>query len=542
MKLEKDRDLRRRRRKAARTDPEIEQLVARAAQRFSTGAFSEARSLAETALAKRPDYPAALNVLGCALGSLGEQKVGVEKLKEAVLLAPDSAAFHANLALALRSMLRWEEAVAVAHDAIRLEPGNGAFRNIVASALLEMGRPKEALAPAREAIRLAPTLVEGWRNLANALAGAGMTAEAEATYRQVIQMAPAWPDPWTHLGRLYQMTDRDAESIDAYRRALELRRSSRWWPVPGAAVSPPRHPELANTVKLRHDIEQLRYLAERGRLPAGAELLIPAYEKTLAEFLAAHGPNPNALLTWSQWEAIGAAYNRVLVWDPPARVAGSALGSFDRRAVERQYAVPPGICWVDDLLSPEALEGIRRFCLESSIWTDLAHNFQGDEVARAYLGSYLHDGFVAPLLLQVRQELAEALPSIFAGRRLGHMWAYKYESELQGIGIHGDDAAVNVNFWVTPDDANLDPDGGGLLVYPAEAPSTWSFNEINNDYDRMWKFITEQGAEPVNVPYRQNRAVIFNSDLFHATAPLRFKPGYENRRVNVTMLFGNRGG
>ena len=47
---------------------------------------------------------------------------------------------------------------------------------------------------------------------------------------------------------------------------------------------------------------------------------------------------------------------------------------------------------------------------------------------------------------------------------------------------------------------------------------------------------------PVNVPYRQNRAVIFNSDLFHATAPLDFKPGYANRRVNVTMLFGRRHG
>ena len=46
----------------------------------------------------------------------------------------------------------------------------------------------------------------------------------------------------------------------------------------------------------------------------------------------------------------------------------------------------------------------------------------------------------------------------------------------------------------------------------------------------------------MKVPYRENRAVIFDSDLFHRTDTLRFKPGYENRRINVTMLFGRRAG
>ena len=42
------------------------------------------------------------------------------------------------------------------------------------------------------------------------------------------------------------------------------------------------------------------------------------------------------------------------------------------------------------------------------------------------------------------------------------------------------------------------------------------------------------------VPHRQNRVVLFNSDLFHETARFTFKPGYKNRRINVTMLFGRR--
>ena len=43
----------------------------------------------------------------------------------------------------------------------------------------------------------------------------------------------------------------------------------------------------------------------------------------------------------------------------------------------------------------------------------------------------------------------------------------------------------------------------------------------------------------MEVPYRENRCVIFRSDLLHETAPLHFKPGYRNRRINLTFMFGD---
>ena len=48
------------------------------------------------------------------------------------------------------------------------------------------------------------------------------------------------------------------------------------------------------------------------------------------------------------------------------------------------------------------------------------------------------------------------------------------------------------------------------------------------------------GAKPITVPYRANRAVIFDSNLFHKTDEIRFADGYENRRINITMLYGRR--
>ena len=51
---------------------------------------------------------------------------------------------------------------------------------------------------------------------------------------------------------------------------------------------------------------------------------------------------------------------------------------------------------------------------------------------------------------------------------------------------------------------------------------------------------TPPATERIEVQYRQNRATIFNSNLFHETQRTAFKPGYSNRRINLTLLFGER--
>ena len=65
-------------------------------------------------------------------------------------------------------------------------------------------------------------------------------------------------------------------------------------------------------------------------------------------------------------------------------------------------------------------------------------------------------------------ELERAMPTAFANNTLQEFWGYKYDPEHQsdlqgsaGINVHADHASVNLNFWITPDDANLDRDSGG---------------------------------------------------------------------------------
>ena len=106
--------------------------------------------------------------------------------------------------------------------------------------------------------------------------------------------------------------------------------------------------------------------------------------------------------------------------------------------------------------------------------------------------------------------------------------------------MHADFAAVNVNFWITPETANMNPESGGLVVYDAEAPLDWDFRTYNTNQRRIREFLDEHDSGKTVVPYRENRIVLFNSNLFHETDTIEFKQGYENRRINITMLFGDR--
>jgi hypothetical protein len=194
----------------------------------------------------------------------------------------------------------------------------------------------------------------------------------------------------------------------------------------------------------------------------------------------------------------------------------------------------PQVVVVDDFLTPEALSRMRNFCLESTVWNDVHEE--------GYLGAMPEGGFAPPLLAQIADELRSGYPMIFGSYPLLHHWAFKYDSTMNGIGVHADFAAVNVNFWITPDEANLDPEHGGLIIWDVAAPLDWDFMKYNAAEGEIRNYLRETAAKSIVVPYRANRAVIFDSGLFHETDHIRFREGYENRRINVTMLYGRRSG
>ena len=70
------------------------------------------------------------------------------------------------------------------------------------------------------------------------------------------------------------------------------------------------------------------------------------------------------------------------------------------------------------------------------------------------------------------------------------------------------------------------------MVFTAKPPLNSDFSSYNTDTERALKEIIEPtGFANVTVPFRLNRAVMFDSALFHQTDIFRFKKGYKNRRM-----------
>jgi len=543
MKLTRDRELKKLRRKAQQPDPERDRLLAIAAAAFGREAFAESEGAARQVLARYPDHPDALHWLGGIALRFGHTADAVRHFEAAVRSAPASPILRQNLSLGYRLTRRLDDAVRQGKEATRLAPRDAEARLCLAAALMESYRFEEAHNELLVVLELDPNNPDAHGNVAKVLKLLGRNEEADSYFETLASQQSSSPESWLSLGWARSEQRRYDEAVECLRRSTMLRRASRWWPRNGVSPVPADPSVLVNALKLDHDIEQFRYLGEKGLLPAELSSLASHYEAIREQLTRTHGAAASTTLVRGSSAMFDATYRRMIHWRDTSALPETALGSsLDCRRIEAAYAEPPGICWVDGLLSERALAEVRAFCLESTIWNDVGHDFRIHSIARGYLGSYGADGLCCPLLFQIADELTRALPAIFQDHRLIQMWTYKYESTLDGIAVHGDDAAVNVNFWITPDDANLDPGSGGLVIHPVEAPADWKFNEINGEVPRIQRFLSESGAAPVNVPYRQNRAVIFNSDLFHATAPLHFKPGYENRRINVTMLFGRRGG
>ena len=295
---------------------------------------------------------------------------------------------------------------------------------------------------------------------------------------------------------------------------------------PGAQLSLP---------KLRHDLAQLRYLRGRGLGDAELEALADGYVAVLARH-AGRSDDAKFPLTPDDAQAIGRGYGRLVHVASARRLAAALSPTWDRAAVQHDYRTRrPGVVVIDDFLTAEALARLHDFCLESTIWS-------GNRYAHGRLGSLFFNGFNCPLLMQISEEIRDAFPAVIDGRYpLRQLWGFKNTCELPADStIHADFAAVNVNFWITPTAANLDDASGGMVIYDADAPRSWDFTAYNERQDVIQRYLEARRPRVIRVPYRQNRAVIFNSDLFHATEAVRFRPDYASHRINVTMLYGER--
>ena len=430
---------------------------------------------------------------------------GAERLYRAVLAEqPGHAEAAHNLGLVLAEKGVPSEALAQFQAALKSQPGVGQYWLSYANALLVTGHPREAqlvlsrgqqrglagpqvdalLQRAQSAMVLSPLDMQFER--ATALAVQGQMQDAIAAYRQVIVQAPDHAEAHFRLGSLLSETGQIAEGFGHYMRraALVHQNGAR-----SAAKPQPAH-------RTKHDREQADYLAAR------------------------LGP-----------EAAAKPFHL----EDGARLAGPAIDPANAtpELVRQWQESHPKLVVIDNFLTAEALDKLRNYCAGSTIWH---RNYEA-----GYIGATPEDGLACPLMAQIAEEIPATFPQLIGSHAFRYLGAFKYDSTLStGTNTHADNSAVNVNLYIAPDQANLDPESGGMDIWDVVAPPGDEMRRYNSDEALARDYLAKSGVRMTRIPHRANRAVIFKSDLFHKTSDCRFAEGYLNKRINISLLFGQR--
>jgi tetratricopeptide (TPR) repeat protein len=467
---------------------EAELHLAIAAHR--AGQLSVAERHYRTFLQAQPDHGGAHHNLGLLIMQRGAPAEALAHLASACQFQPERGQNWFSYARAMLALGRDAEALPLLEQAQLRGISGPAFEAALQQAQSVHSKEGPAAAVARCEIALSdePGNPERHFQLANALAALGQIEQTIASYQRAVELDPCFAEAHFRLGSLLSENGRIAQGFRHYLRRAELLHGR------GSALTAGA-PEPAH--KIKHDREQSEYLALAGSVPRrrGSEA--------------------------------------VFILEEGGRVAGPAVNprNADDELLKRWHESKPRLVVIDDFLTPAALEKLRRYSLGSTIWRRVYD--------AGYIGATPEDGLACPLMAQITEEIRDTFRQIIGSHTFRYLGAFKYDSELcAGTNIHADNAAVNVNFYIAPDEANLDPQSGGLDVWDVAVTSEAQMRQLNADKAAARAFLENSKVKMTRIAHRANRAIVFRSDLIHRTSEFHFANGYRNRRINVSLMFG----
>lgn len=181
---------------------------------------------------------------------------------------------------------------------------------------------------------------------------------------------------------------------------------------------------------------------------------------------------------------------------------------------------------VDDTFPPELAKDLRRYATRC-------------ETQGRYEGGYdiIEFWYDSDPLLVRAIEWARETFTLLEGHTFQQGWFFIYDNRCPGVNVHADPGHLNVNIWLTPDEAIADWNKNGLVVYDKRRPDHWTWDDYNANGRKIRQFLKNSAATPQTIDYKYRRAVMFDSTVFHKTNGVHTRRGLSNRRVNCTLVF-----
>ena len=379
---------------------------------------------------------------GQILAALGNNLKALSSYDRANQLAPRNAAILNGRGIALYELGRFREAVQSYDESLAVAPSNAEVFNNRGNALRKLDRLPEALTSYNQALEIKPDYAEALYNRAVVQRQCHSFEEALGDYNLALQFRPDFLEALIGRGKTFRDLGRQEEALGDFKRAITIA---------------PDDSDAANGLAVG--------LYETSEI----ETAFAMYRKHAA-LVYGSAPMPSKTRSDPADGVSGPFY-----LDAGARVAGAAINPQNATGdvVQKWKTSRPQILVVDDFLTPKALDGIRRILPDvhgigrSAMMQRLPWRCPRTRIClSASRADRRGENFRPPFRI------------VFLSYPLQYLWAFKYDSRLSGINIHADFAAVNVNFWITPDDANLDPNTGRACHLGQSRSARMGFFEI----------------------------------------------------------------
>lgn len=193
-----------------------------ASHHYSAGRLTEAIGACRAVLAVEPERLDALNLLGAALFSAGQDGAAREALCEAVRIDPGSTATLTNLTVILQHRREWPASARVLRTLAALQPDSETAYSRLGTVAQETGSLGDSLRFLTRAARLDPRPSVQWCNLGVIRMLAGDYTAAACDQRRAVGCAPEGAFAYAHLGEALLRLGRMDEAAMAFSRALRL--------------------------------------------------------------------------------------------------------------------------------------------------------------------------------------------------------------------------------------------------------------------------------------------------------------------------------
>ena len=259
---------------------------------YSNGKIQEALNTVEAIIKDYPNEPLLFNISGACYASLGRFGRAVRFYEQALIIKPDYAEAHYNLAGTLQELGQLDAAVKSYEKSLSINPDYPEAHNNLGNVLKDLEQLDAAVKSYKNAIAIRPDYVEAHYSLGNTHQELGQLDDAVKSYKEVIDIEPDFAEMHNNLGVILKELNQKDAALKSLERAIAIK--------PGFAEA---HNNLGNILK---DLYQL-------------DSSVKSYEKALAlkpDYVDAHYNLGGAFKELGQLEAAVKSYEKAVALKP----------------------------------------------------------------------------------------------------------------------------------------------------------------------------------------------------------------------------------